>query len=86
MPWVYDGDPIILGTLITVRQIILLYLLYNCDIKPIMKRYPNLTRDDINEAIQYARKNKKLYNVDIDNGIYDMNTFADATLALLKQQ
>jgi uncharacterized protein (DUF433 family) len=83
MPWICNGDPIILGTRITVRQILFLYLLHCCDIKPIIRRYPNLTRDDINEAIQYARKNKKLYNIDIDNGIYNMDAFYDAVAMLL---
>ena len=58
-PKIMGGKPIVLGTRITVEQVLKL-LAQGLSVKDILKDYPHLTKDDIS-AVLLDVKSKKRY-------------------------
>lgn len=51
------GEPVITGTRITVNHINNCFVKLLWDVNKILSNYPHLTRQQIMEAVKYARRN-----------------------------
>ena len=54
-PKIMGGKPIVLGTRITVEQVLKL-LAQGLSVKDILKDYPHLTEDDVSAVLLYSAK------------------------------
>lgn len=58
-PHVLDGEPIVSGTRVPVRSIVLAWELYGSEAR-VLRAYPRITRDDLRQALGYYAAHREL--------------------------
>lgn len=56
-PAILDGEPIVAGTRVAVRAVVLMHRLYK-DVPGVQQALPHLSRADIEEALDYYKSHR----------------------------
>jgi uncharacterized protein (DUF433 family) len=76
-PHILSGEPVINGTRISVRTVVLMYRLYR-DIGRIQEALPALTGEDITQALAFYKQHKAEINAYIAQNDVDEDLLNDA--------
>jgi uncharacterized protein (DUF433 family) len=74
-PHILSGEPVVKGTRVSVRTVVLMYRLYQ-DVGRIQEAFPALTHDDIVQALAFYKEHKAEINEyiaqnDVDEELLD---------------